>query len=682
MGSGQGKTILVIVYIFKVKACILHIYFVVLGCIAGTCVVFSQTSVIDSLERLLVNEIEDSARIELLLQLSKNYDNVDTAKARNYYREADAIAARSGNEVLQGFTNELAGVLQTRYDHKKAMQHYNTALNLLTRNAQSLRVKRTIASLNNNLGIIHYMNGDLEGALRYFMGAVKFYEENDSANLNRGFGYGNISTTYADLKKMDNAVIYSKKAIDFAEKANSRNLLMSASISYGSNLLKLKRYEESLPYLQRAKLIAEELKNKYNLYLFYYNIADYQYGAGDYIKSLDSYEQALHFARDMDSPHEIGFMLCGIGNCHTNLRNYAEARRNLDMAKELSEDNHLKDLEQSVYESLSELSEKTGDYRNALVYKNRFINLKDSVYAADNVKRIEFLDAQYQAEKKDKAIMGLQNEGKIQALTIRQKSTLNYILIGSVIGLLTVGFLLYRNFRHRQQLTRQRDELQQQRIQQLEKDKQLIAVDAMLKGQEEERSRLAKDLHDGLGGLLSGVKYSLSNMKDNLIVTPDNMAVFERSLDMLDTSIKELRRVAHNMMPEMLTKFGLDEALKEYTHTVSATGLLTVKYQSLGMEERIDKGTEIIIYRIVQELLNNVLKHAAASEAFLQLIRDSNRLNIVVEDNGRGFDKSVLERSGGAGWANIKSRVEYLKGQMDVHSEPGRGVLVNIELNV
>ena len=203
----------------------------------------------------------------------------------------------------------------------------------------------------------------------------------------------------------------------------------------------------------------------------------------------------------------------------------------------------------------------------------------------------------------------------------------------------------------------------------------------MLKGQEEERSRLAKDLHDGLGGLLSGVKFSLSNMKDNLIVTPDNMAVFERSLDMIDTSIKELRRVAHNMMPEMLTKFGLDEALKEYCNTINATKLLTVKYQSLGMETRIESATEIIIYRIVQELLNNILKHAVASEAFVQLIRENNRLNIVVEDNGKGFDIAVLENSKGAGWTNIRSRVEYLKGQLDIHSE-SKGTLVNIEFNV
>jgi signal transduction histidine kinase len=244
----------------------------------------------------------------------------------------------------------------------------------------------------------------------------------------------------------------------------------------------------------------------------------------------------------------------------------------------------------------------------------------------------------------------------------------------------------YRNIRHRQQLAKQQDELNRQRIRELEKDKQLVAVDSLLKGQEEERSRLAKDLHDGLGGLLSGVKFSLSNMKDNLIITPDNMAVFERSLDMLDASIRELRRVAHNMMPEMLTKFGLDEALKEYCNTVNATKLLSVKYQSVGMSPaeagRLEKATEIIIYRIIQELLNNVLKHAAASEAFIQVIRENNRLGIVVEDNGKGFDTRILEESKGAGWVNIRSRVEYLKGQLDIHAEPGKGTLVNMEFQV
>ena len=171
-------------------------------------------------------------------------------------------------------------------------------------------------------------------------------------------------------------------------------------------------------------------------------------------------------------------------------------------------------------------------------------------------------------------------------------------------------------------------------------------------------------------------------MKDNLIMTPENMAVFERSLDMIDTSIKELRLVAHNMMPEMLMKFGLDEALEVYCNTINSTMLLTVKYQSLGMDASLDKSAEIIVYRIVQELLNNIMKHAGATEAFVHLNRENNRLNVVVEDNGKGFDTEALEENKSAGWVNIRSRVDFLKGQLDIHSEAGKGTLVNIEFNV
>ncbi|MEP7109266.1 MAG: ATP-binding protein [Ferruginibacter sp.] len=154
-----------------------------------------------------------------------------------------------------------------------------------------------------------------------------------------------------------------------------------------------------------------------------------------------------------------------------------------------------------------------------------------------------------------------------------------------------------------------------------------------------------------------------------------------RSLDMIDTSIKELRRVTLYMIPGMLAKFGLDEALKEYCNTINTTKLLSLKYQSVGMDLSLDKSIEVIIYRIVQELLNNVMEQATATEAFVQLVRGDNRINVEVEDNGRGFDTTSPENSKGTGWANIRSRVEYLKGQFDIHSEIGKGMMVNIEIN-
>ena len=167
-------------------------------------------------------------------------------------------------------------------------------------------------------------------------------------------------------------------------------------------------------------------------------------------------------------------------------------------------------------------------------------------------------------------------------------------------------------------------------------------------------------------------------MKDNLIVTPDNMAVFERSLDMIDTSIKELRRVAHNMMPEMLVKFGLDEALKEYCNAINGAKLMTIKYQSFGMESRIDGSAEIIIYRIVQEVLSNMVKHARASHIEVEAARNGDGFNLTIKDNGKGFDTNQINRSKGLGWKNIAARVNMLDGKMEVRSELLTGTQIEI----
>jgi len=642
----------------------------------------AQTTIIDSLKSLLQKQTTDSARVDILVQLGKNYDNVDTSKARGYLRQVEEIAKKSGSEEFAAMGDELAGVLYTRYDQKKAMDYYVSAINIFLKQPQTRRIKRHVASLRNNLGVIHYLNSDLAGALDYFMSVVKFYEENDSLNFNLGYGYGNICTVYSELMKFENALVYSKKGLLFANKVNNQSLIMVANLAYANMLIKMQKYGEFMPYLERSKAIADELKNTYYIFLFYSNLGEYYYNIKDYRNSLASYQKAMAEAQLMASQGLIGTTLFTIGTCYVYLADFPSARRYLNNALKNAKDNSNISLEQTVYDAMSEMEEREGHYKEALSYRNKFIAIKDSLYSESNIKRIEFLDAQYQSEKKEKEILQLQKDKLAQAFSLRQKSTLNYVLVGSVVVLLLLSFLAYRNLRNRRQLAMQREEIHRQRIIELEKDRQLVAVDSLLKGQEDERSRLAKDLHDGLGGLLSGVKFSLSNMKDNLIVTPDNMTVFERSLDMIDTAIKELRRVAHNMMPEMLTKFGLDEAVKEYCLSMNATNLVKVKYQSFGMTERIEASSEIIIYRIIQELLNNVLKHSAATDVLVQVIREQNRLSVLVEDNGKGFDADLLKESKGSGWMSIRSRVDYLKGQIDIQSLAGKGTSVTIEFTV
>jgi two-component system, NarL family, sensor kinase len=250
------------------------------------------------------------------------------------------------------------------------------------------------------------------------------------------------------------------------------------------------------------------------------------------------------------------------------------------------------------------------------------------------------------------------------------------VWLGGSVVLVAIGLLTFQNQRQkRQEVKRQ----QQER----EKGKLLEATEAVLKGEEHERIRLARDLHDGLVGMLSGIKYSLHTIKNDLAATSQNRQAFERSMDMLDSSIKEMRRVAHDMMPEGLIRFGLNTALRDFCNDVTQRGALKISYQSIGMDAvLLDQTIAIVIYRIVQELVNNAVQHASATSAIVQIACSGRRLSLTVEDNGRGFDTRLLHDSKGLGWVNIGHRVEYLSGRCDVTSRPGEGTSVHLELEV
>lgn len=172
-------------------------------------------------------------------------------------------------------------------------------------------------------------------------------------------------------------------------------------------------------------------------------------------------------------------------------------------------------------------------------------------------------------------------------------------------------------------------------------------------------------------------------MKENLFLTPENVERFQRGIDMLDTSITELRRVAHNMMPEALLKFGLHAALKDFCTGISSSGTLRVIFQSHDAEQLpLSQTASVTLYRVVQELLNNTLKHAAATEALVQLNREGATIHLTVEDNGRGFDTSQLLHAKGMGWQNIKNRLDYLNARFEIQSAPGKGTSVNIEMDI
>ncbi len=327
------------------------------------------------------------------------------------------------------------------------------------------------------------------------------------------------------------------------------------------------------------------------------------------------------------------------------------------------------------YDWLSASFKFLGNYEKAYQYLEKHSYLYGSLVSENNFRQLASIEHKYEILKKEKEILGLNSVNK-------QKAIVNKILIGSAAALLILSLLGYRNFKNKQKVSSQQQEIQQQKITELEKDKQLSAIDAMLKGQEEERSRIAKDLHDGLGGMLSGTKLSFTSMKENLVLTPENAILFDKSLSMLDNTIADLRKVAHNLMPEALVKFGLNEALRDFCNSIQTSSGLKVVYQQLGQNRKLPNTPEVFTYRIIQELVNNALKHANATQIIVQLNVNTHKLTITVEDDGIGFDTNKIANSKGAGMDNIKYRVQYFNGTLDIVTAPGNGTSVNIELMV
>jgi signal transduction histidine kinase len=654
---------------------------------------FSQNKTIDSLLRFLQNARHDTTKMHLNYQVAEQLSSYDIPGADKYLEAGYALAKAVNNKYYTAYYFQNKGDLlfdMAKYDESRAhfdsaIVLYNSLINSVKPGAsliETYKFNRTECLTGKGLlaaKLYHYQE-----SIQYYLEAIAGLEELEGNEKNDYLAtlYADIASDYYELEQFENALKYDKQGLPYLNQHDNIDLYVIGHLFVADDFSGLFQFDSSSVYLEKVRPIVMQL-DKPNLNVrFYYILGGIYRKKKEWSNALVSFQKANEAAGKMKDDFQILNTGEGIAASYMHLGNLTKAREAaLSVFNESSRAN-IPLLKVQSLQLLTEIEEKSGNIDKAYQYQKQWMHASDSLKKEKVQRQMHETETKYQNEKKQKEIFQLQKSNALQSLSLQKKSTFNYFLIGSVVALLITGFLVYRNLRNRQLLAKQQDELQQQRISELEKDRQLVAVDSMLKGQEEERSRLAKDLHDGLGGLLSGVKFSLSNMKDNLVITPDNMAVFERSLDMIDASIKELRRVAHNMMPEILTKFGVDEALKEYCNSVNATKLLTVKYQSVGMDARLDKSIEIIVYRIVQELLNNILKHASASEAFVQLVRETSRLNVVVEDNGKGFDTSMLENSKGAGWINIRSRVDYLKGQLDIHSEKDKGTLVNIEFNV
>jgi signal transduction histidine kinase len=641
-----------------------------------TAPVYAQNpSIVDSLKRNIQNYLqEDSFRVKAIFQYVKSSGTGKSNEMLPYIEEMLRISKKI-NYSYGARKGHLVAVLYfgDRSDFIKSFLHADT-MALLLQNDSSYSGMNDQGLLYLNTGNNYYKMGDYQKAISCYISAASNFEKINNqvfaANV-----YLNISGVYEVLNNTEKAVEYTSKAFMSAENTSNDGLRAAVMLSYVADLLKTKDVEKAENILSKVKPLVEKLDNSYTFQNYFFYKGAKERSLNNNNAALVFYKKSLGYAYENEDIHQVVGVMKELSDCYLNLNDLPLAKIYLDSILILANTNKLQMPIKQAYEGLSEWYEKSGDFKTSKRFLQQAYSLNDSLASEEKKKQIADLEIKYQVQGKENEIKNLKTAQEITRLSIRQKNTLNYILIGSAAILLLISLLSYRNYKQKQKL-------QQQRIIELETEKKLTATEAVLKGEEQERTRLAKDLHDGLGGMLSGIKYSFNSMKGNIIMTPDNAQAFERSMDMLDSSIKEMRRVAHNLMPEALVKFGLDTALKDFCNDINQSGALKVTYQSVGLENSlIEQRTSISVYRIVQELINNSMKHASARTAIVQVAKTDGNISITVEDDGKGFDPAILKGERGIGWSNIQSRIEYLKGKLDVQSEPGKGTSVLIEFN-
>ncbi|HRF82314.1 MAG TPA: sensor histidine kinase, partial [Flavobacteriales bacterium] len=308
-----------------------------------------------------------------------------------------------------------------------------------------------------------------------------------------------------------------------------------------------------------------------------------------------------------------------------------------------------------------------------------YVGLSDSLSAAQFDARVAIHETRLGAEQKEHRLAEQKQALALAATEDRRKSIQRNALLGATIASLLIAFLLYRSMRNRQHLARKEKELHHEQVDQLLSQQEIKSINAMLEGQEKERDRMAKDLHDRLGSMLGGIKANMSALEDRVEQMRQDQQ-YQKVNRLLDQTVSELRQISHDMAAATLSRFGLEKALKDLRDTIHINGRLAVELKIFGLDQRLERSVELAVYRIVQELVSNVLKHAQARELSIDVTRTPGRLSVVVADDGAGFN--TASHSDGMGLTNVRSRASAIGATVHVDSTPGKGTTVSVECPV
>ncbi len=594
-------------------------------------------------------------KIKIYDDLSWFYTNSNITRSIDFGKKGLTLAQKNKDEKMEAtFYKNLGVAYYMGGVHDTAMIYLEQAWPIV----EKLQEYRLQAAIYNTYANIYLVQSQYDKTLENYLAAVKILEDhNDIQKLT--LLYSNIAGVYQRMKNYAPAIKYFEMAEKLAIQTDDREGLASIYVSLSDMALYQEKPKEvSVDYARKALEIFKEIGNKHSENYALQTLAKAYYHHDDYIAAEPMAREAVMQAKELGFPHLTASALIINSNVHFHQGQYTQSA---ELAREVLEtDSTDNNITMNAYVNLAranaylghpELTEKYLDH-----YRERLDHYANETYQNS----LSGMEVKYETEKK---------QLKIQAL---EKQRQLYIWLGVAAAVILLVALAFAFIRYRLAVSKRK--LAEKEAQRMEQEKQLVAVQATLDGEAAERTRLAKDLHDGLGSMLSLVKFNLPQVNGDAVLEAVDVSRFRKALGMLDDSIRELRRVAHHMMPESLLRHGLKASLSDFCSAIP-----NANFHYFGNETRLPEKLEIMIYRCIHELTSNALKHAQASHINVQLVQEEDRISFTVQDDGIGFNQEEVTE--GMGLKNVRQRVAAFQGEVNIYSsEQGTEIHVELEL--
>lgn len=620
----------------------------------------AQNATIDSLWKEINDHPNDTKVLagsygELCLQFRR----YNTDKAKEYGRKSIDIAKQNKLTAALGKNYSSLGYVYEALG--KIDYGFLLADSALKFSAQAKDYKGQCAA-EILYGLLYRRKANYAEAMTHNMNAYKIAEVNNDKPIMAN-ALGGCASVQMTIHDIDKAEQFQLQALALRQQAGSPRELALSYTGLGIANRERKQYDKALVYYFKAYEQVKSVGDSSGISFSYNDIGAAYSFKGNTTEAEKYLKESIAIRERMHEYNELAYTYNYLGENYERKNDLPNAEANIKKALAIAKEINNSKQTYEALESLSDFYSRHNRFDSAYAYLQQYKSFKDSIAKKDKAEVVAELTTKYETAQKEKRIQEQQFE-------LAKK---NYWIAGGIILFALVllsGYSLYRRNQLKQEAKLQAEILKQQDM----------ATKAILEAEEKERQRIAKDLHDGVGQMMSAAKLNLSAI-ENEIPFKDDMQkeAMLRIIKLVDDSCKEVRAVSHNMMPNALLKAGLASAVREFINQIDQK-IIKVNLHSEGLNERLDTNTETVLYRVIQECVNNVIKHAGATQLDISLIRDQDGISATVEDNGKGFDTNDSSKRSGLGLKNIQARVEYLKGTVDFDSAPGKGTLVAIHV--